>query len=39
MVVGADRPAGDDVAGSEAEPHRDGGLIREETQTLHEPVE
>lgn len=35
----ADNAAGDDVAGSEEEPHRDCGFIREEPQTLHEFVE
>lgn len=39
MFVGADCTAGDDVARAEAEPHRHGGLVREDAQTFHEPVE
>lgn len=39
MFVGVDYTAGDDVACIKAEPHRDGGLIREDSQTLHEPAE
>lgn len=39
MFVGADCTAGDDVARTEAEPHRNGSLIREDTQALHEPIE
>lgn len=39
MFVDVDCTAGDDMACIKAEPHRDGGLIREDTQTLHEPAE
>lgn len=39
MFAGADCTAGDDVACTEAEPHGGGGLIREDIETLHEPVE
>lgn len=39
MFVRADNATGDDVASAEEEPHRDGGFIREETQTLHEHAE
>lgn len=39
VAVGADRTAGDDVASAEAQPHRNGSLVREDPQTLHEAVE
>lgn len=39
MFVGADCTAGNDMARTETQPHRNGSLIREDTQTLHEPAE
>lgn len=39
MFLGADCTAGDDMARTEAEPHRNGSFVREDAQTLHEPVE